>query len=124
MRIAVVGSRDHGDEESVGHLLARLIDGHTFDQRFSFVTGDQRRGVDAFVRDWCLKRGVPCSVHEANWSAEGKAAGPIRNGRVIHDADEVHVCFWQRNSKGSSDAASRALHAGKPLHTYYHGRIE
>lgn len=51
-------------------------------------------GVDRFTRDWLRSRPYPISytLFHAGWDAQGRAAGPFRNGRMLrgNEATDSH----------------------------------
>jgi len=51
-------------------------------------------------------------VHLADWEAFGKAAGQIRNQKVVDDCEKL-VAFWDGVSPGTKGAISMASKAGK-----------
>lgn len=71
-------------------------------------------GVDAWVDT--LAKGWPLQVkrHPAHWTTEGKAAGPIRNRRMIEEA-EPNMCFAfprrGEENKGTRDFIQACLAA-------------
>lgn len=55
-------------------------------------------GADHQVAVWAQSRGLPVLFFYANWTGEGKAAGPIRNQRMIEEGcPELGVEFPGRN---------------------------
>lgn len=81
MKIAVSGGRDReltGDELAALNALLDIYDCNNV-----FLVGDCPTGVDREIRSF-----YPASrVYEADWTNHGRAAGPLRNARMIEDAD-------------------------------------
>lgn len=67
-------------------------------------------GADALARRWARWRGVWCVPYEADWNRYGKAAGPIRNERMLADfRPDLVVAFpGGRGTAHMVDIASRA----------------
>lgn len=75
------------------------------------ITGGAR-GVDITAETAAKKRGLEVMVHLADWETFGKAAGHIRNQKVVDDCDKL-VAFWDGSSPGTKGTISLASKAGK-----------
>src|SRR5947208_664188 len=80
-RVIVCGGRDFGDREALYAALDRL---HT-EYSFSVVTAGGARGADNLAAEWAKDRGIPAEVYMADWKGQGRAAGPIRNERMLKE---------------------------------------
>jgi len=74
------------------------------------VTGDAR-GADALARSWALVYGVPHRCYVAHWEKHGKAAGPLRNQRML-DENPVDLVIAFPGGAGTADMVRRAEAAG------------
>jgi len=72
----VCGGRDFTNAKLLDHVLSSRLPSLV-------ITGGCPRGADALAEKWCDRHGIPYLVMRALWSAEGKRAGPIRNGRML-----------------------------------------
>ena len=110
MKLVVTGSRD-ADEAEAAQLLSNYIFGgeHLL---IDVLVGCCPRGVDKAVRDVMAEP----RVFLADWDANGKAAGPIRNREMIKAAghDAVLLAMPSRGStnRGTMDCIKQALAAG------------
>jgi hypothetical protein len=73
-------------------------------------------GADTLGREFAIEYGIPVEPFPAQWNTHGKAAGPIRNQRMI---DEGHptcaVAFYDKprsESRGTADMVRRLKKAG------------
>lgn len=131
MRLLVCGSRTWTDEESVRREIVRLAPTH--------VIHGAAKGADsvaAYVATmWACAVGAGLIVepYPADWERDGKAAGPIRNARMLRDGKPTHgLAFgplwrakevytsphhpeqaWKRT--GTGDMVSRMLAARLPV---------
>lgn len=89
-------------------------------QRLFVAVGDCPTGVDGYVRGWCSKNlpDTDWRVHEADWAANSRGAGPIRN-RAMCRAHRDAECLvslpasWERDlSKGTWDCVDAAIELG------------
>lgn len=77
IRAIVCGGRDYADRET----LFKVLDGI----RPDLVIQGAAKGADAMALEWCHSRMVECWNMPADWKKHGKAAGPIRNRRMIEE---------------------------------------
>lgn len=107
-RWAFVGCRDWEDRNAVDAIAyAYLRRGDVM------VTGDAS-GADSMAAAVAVDFGVELVRHHADWAKLGKRAGPERNGRIVADCDRL-VAFWDGHSRGTLDAITQAVRAGKPV---------
>jgi len=71
-------------------------------------------GVDRILATHLLRAGIPVHAMPAEWRRHGRAAGPIRNARLVADADAV-LAVWDGQSSGTADTIRRARSRGLPV---------
>ncbi len=116
-KICVNGSRDFNDPE----LLARHLDDRIpvgAEKSFRIIAGGAR-GADRLAENYARKRGIPLSVYPANWNADGKAAGFIRNKQMVDLADEL-ISFWNGTSRGTKHTIDLANAKGIPVNVIHY----
>lgn len=110
IRIIVCGGRDFRGRALVERTLDTLHAKH----RIALVIQGGAAGADALARAWAKRRGVACETHEAEWQTYGRAAGPLRNARMLADgAPDLVVAF--PGGKGTRDMTERAEAASVPV---------
>lgn len=72
------------------------------------------RGADEGAAQWGESEHVQTLCYRADWKRHGKAAGPIRNQRMI-DEGKPNVCVAFPGGRGTADMVSRAEAAGIPV---------
>lgn len=71
-------------------------------------------GVDEAAKRWAQARGIPVMEFPANWTHQGKAAGPIRNAAMLkYGQPELVVAFPGGN--GTANMVKLARAAGVPV---------
>ena len=105
--IIVCGGRDYADAAAVGRYLSRLS------KPFRIIVGGCR-GADALAREWAERNGVACVVVSADWATHGRAAGPIRNRRMLEDFAPCAVVAFPGGA-GTRDMKRQARAAGVPV---------
>lgn len=87
MRVIVCGGRLYQDRETVKTVLAWI--GHP---TVTIVTGGAR-GADQLAEQAARDLGLTVEVHPAEWELYGKAAGPMRNRRMLDLGADLVVAF-------------------------------
>ena len=107
IRILVCGGRDFSDAARMTAVLDDLRQRRGIGK---IIAGDAR-GADALARRYAKRRGIPVAIYEAEWALHGPAAGPIRNRRMLQEADpDVVVAF--PGGRGTRDMVEQANAAG------------
>jgi hypothetical protein len=75
------------------------------------------RGADSIAGDAAQRSGLTVEVYRADWTAHGKAAGPIRNQRMLTEGkpDRVLAFRMPGMSRGTDDMIRRARAEGVPV---------
>jgi len=117
MRVLVCGDRNWTDREAVWRELSDLRNEY-WDDALVVIEGGCT-GADTFAREWCwAHRTVGRMEFTAEWNKYGRAAGPIRNQRMIDEGTPDLVLAFHAdigNSKGTWDLVKRANKAGIPV---------
>jgi len=81
VRVLVCGGRAFADRES----LDQALDGFHAAHRITMLIHGGAEGGDSLAGDWAQRRRVPMTVFHADWETHGRAAGPIRNERMLKE---------------------------------------
>ena len=112
MRVLVCGGRDYADKGYVYQALDRVWREAPMDTMIVIQGG--AKGADALAREWCMERSVEYINVPANWDAHGRAAGPLRNEKMLRKyVPELVLAF--PGGRGTEDMIKRAEKAGVPL---------
>lgn len=121
MRVLVCGSRDWDDWKAIYAVLEGVYT--MMGRRDLMIIEGCARGADTIAGEWAEASGVQHLQFPAQWATEGKAAGPIRNQRMLDDGDPELVLAFHDNlaeSKGTGDMVRRAKARG--VDTFIIGR--
>lgn len=115
MRVLVCGGRDYADRAAVSRALAPYKPMPiTTCVEHVIIHGGCRTGADALADEWCDVFGVRKRVYAADWKKYGKAAGPIRNARMLAEGwPDVVIAF--PGGRGTDDMVRQAKAAGVPV---------
>jgi hypothetical protein len=99
IRIAVTGGRDYNNKTHVWSVLdlhKRAVE--CLGAAMVLVVGDAT-GADYLALQWAIERSVTYDLHEAkpHWAEFGKAAGPMRNLRMIQSGINKLCAFPGNN---------------------------
>lgn len=103
MRVLVCGGRDYNDLTQLFWALDNI--------QPSVIINGGALGADALARRYAEKRGIELETYQADWQAYGKAAGPIRNRKMLNDGKPDLVVAFP-GGRGTADMVRRAQVAG------------
>ncbi len=119
-RVLICGSRDWDDRAAIWAVLWGLELVHD-DEGLTIIEGGAK-GADREADLWCKNVARKSTAHEqfpADWAKHGKAAGPIRNQRMLEAKPDVVWAFVSKplaESRGTHDMVTRARAAGIPVY--------
>jgi hypothetical protein len=88
--VCVTGGRDYAKSVFL-FLVLTTMHGHN---RIRCLTNGAYRGADKLSTQWARKHGVPYLPFPADWDLYGGRAGPIRNAKMLREAQpDVVVAF-------------------------------
>ncbi len=134
MRILITVSRSWKDWDTVRRAYDEATAAHP-NEVITVVHGNNPDG-DREAARIATVRGCVTEGHDANWSAYGNAAGPIRNQEMVNAHADVCLAFIRpcrkagcrkpkpHDSHGASDCVSKARAAGISVWTYRSGDDE
>ncbi len=105
--VLICGDRNWTDRERIARAISDL-------PRDACVLHGGARGADTIAGDEAIRQGLDVEAVAAEWRRYGRAAGPIRNQRMLMKAPDL-VLYANDNlaeSKGTKDMVSRAKAAG------------
>lgn len=111
-RVLVCGGRDFDDASAVSMALKdyKPVPWNA-DSEHIIIHGGCPTGADALADRWCDAFGVRKRIYPANWTKYGKAAGPIRNQRML-DEGKPDLVIALPGGRGTADMVRRAKAAG------------
>lgn len=103
----VCGGRDYVD----GAAVFRALDRAHAKRPITLLIHGAARGADTLAEKWARDRQIPYVGVPAEWTRLRKAAGPIRNQRMLDEWKPEGVIAFPGND-GTSDMKERADKAG------------
>lgn len=104
MRVLVCGGRDYRNPEAVYAVLDNL-------SHVSCVIEGGALGADCFAAEWADRTGVEHLQFNADWKTHGRAAGPIRNKKMLDEGKPDLVLAFP-GGKGTKNMVDQALKVG------------
>ena len=108
MRVLVCGSRTWTDARAIGARLSRLPAGTT-------IIHGAARGADSLAGRAAARLRLPVEASPADWAGEGRAAGFLRNRRMLDTRPNLVLAFWDGRSRGTLDCVEEATRRGIPV---------
>lgn len=110
MKVLVCGGRGYKD---VSRVFNTLFDLHRSTPIACLIEGGAL-GADEWAAVWADNVGVERQKFKADWAALGKAAGPLRNQRMIDEGKPDLVVAFP-GGRGTADMVRRARKANIPI---------
>lgn len=104
MKVLVCGSRSWGNWLAIRERLAQLPRGTTI------IHGDAR-GADKMAATIAGSLGLDVEAYPADWR-QGRAAGVIRNLRMLDQRPDLVIAFWHGRSTGTGHTIEAARGRG------------
>jgi len=105
--VLVCGSRHWTDAQRVREVLAEYAD-----DKPAVVHGGSL-GADRIAGEQAAALGLEVSPHPADWGKHGRAAGPIRNRRMLDLEPDLVIAFG--TGRGTQDTVDEATRRGIPV---------
>lgn len=105
-RVLVCGGRDWDLQETTFNLLDQFAEKYPV----AAVVHGGARGADTLAGRWAQERGLLCHVFPADWETHGRAAGPIRNQKMLTEGAPDYVIAFPGGA-GTADMVRRATKA-------------
>lgn len=84
-RIVVTGGRDESETRKT--LVYDALNTHQPTE----VAQGGAYGTDFYALKWCKENNITCQTFNADWATYGRAAGPIRNRKMIETFNPDYV---------------------------------
>jgi YspA, cpYpsA-related SLOG family len=107
VNVIVCGGRDFSDWD----LLRKTLDAMHAKKPFDRVAHGAAPGADALADSWARLRRIKIERYYALWKTHGKAAGPIRNQKMLEEERPDLVIAFS-GGRGTADMVRRARAAG------------
>lgn len=106
-KVLVCGGRTFTDDDLVNNTLTKLLE--TYDIE-CIIEGDAP-GADRLAGTWARNHAIPNFKYPADWNKQGKAAGPLRNAKMLLDGRPNLVVAFP-GGRGTADMVRKAKASG------------
>lgn len=114
MRILVCGSRDWNDKEAI---IKRLLPFAAYED--VTVIHGAAKGADSLAGDVAKMFGFKVEEYPADWEKHGRAAGPLRNRKMLEEGKpNIVLAFPLKQSIGTRHMVKIASEAGVEVKVY------
>lgn len=121
MRVLVCGSRTLTDARPIQVLLEGCLhEAWALNERLIVIEGGCPSGADFYAADWADACDLAHVQFRADWDKHGRAAGPIRNQRMLTEGQpDVVWAFVDKplaESRGTANMVGLARAQGVPTY--------
>lgn len=113
MKVAIVGYRKFNDYSKFLEEVSSVLQAR--DWEITEIVSGGAAGTDTLAELFAAELNIPITIHEAQWYRYGRAAGPVRNRRIVKDSN-VMIAFLHADSQGTKNSIKQMAEAGKPVH--------
>lgn len=119
-RVLICGSRTWDDIDRMAKVIERLPRGTVVIHGANKTWDKQAKcwiGADCIADRLARENGLTVEPFAADWNSQGRAAGPIRNRRMLVDGQPDRVIAFRCNgvSRGTDDMVKQARAFGVPV---------
>jgi hypothetical protein len=100
--------------------LVNVSDDNMLGDHCTVIHGACPTGADALADRWAVNAWKAIEAFPADWTAHGRAAGPLRNARMIAEGRPDLVLAF-KGGRGTADCVRKARAAGIPVREVNHG---
>ena len=112
-KIIIAGTRTFEDYETVSGFCLDCLSAEKISLPVCVLSGNCR-GADACGEKFAKEMGFQLELFPAEWNKYKRAAGPVRNRKMVKEADRV-IYFWDKKSKGTRSLIDLAEKEGKKI---------
>jgi YspA, cpYpsA-related SLOG family len=119
-RIIISGGRDFKDWELLRMKVSYYL--LTLEPKDVEIVSGGCRGADKLGERYAQEYGYPVTpfyVSREDWTKYGKAAGPIRNGKMAKYATHL-IAFWREGDDGTENVIKQSERAGLSIRVVHY----
>jgi hypothetical protein len=110
VKVIVCGGRDYANAEMLNLVLDEI---HAKTPISVLIQGGARGADELAFRWFASKPGMHGITHYAEWGVHGRAAGPIRNAKMLEESPDLVVAF--PGGRGTANMIKQSRAAGVPV---------
>ena len=110
-RVVIGGCRDYADYAFFKLRIDEILQNEKAE---IIIISGHCSGVDLMGERYAAENGFKVEIFLPEWKKYGRAAGPIRNEKMVEHADLV-IAFWNGKSKGTKSLINYAKSSNKEI---------
>jgi hypothetical protein len=110
MRVLVCGGRNYGDYVFLSSILTNIHD----TTPITLIIHGAANGADSLADRWAATHHVPVRAFPADWVRHGRAAGPLRNKKMLDEGKPDVVVAFPGNKGTRNMVAQAQTHPSQP----------
>ncbi|MFW6008050.1 MAG: hypothetical protein ACOCP8_02185 [archaeon] len=125
MKIGIVGSREYPNKERVINLIEKVL--IKFSNDILWITGDAKKGVDKWVREWVEKsekydKREDLKVKKPEFRKKDDKQYDVKDfhkrNKEIAESSDIVFAFQYNNSKGTQSTIDKCNQINTPVFVY------
>ena len=113
VKVLVCGGRDFNNPAWLSITLNEL----SRESGWTTIIEGGAKGADRQAREWALANGLDVQTFDADWHAHGRAAGPIRNARMLDEGQPDLVVAFP-GGRGTANMVRQARERGITVYVF------
>lgn len=105
IKLAIVGYRNYNDYNDFSNKINNWIKEKNI--TVGTIISGGASGTDSLAERYAKENKIKIIIYHADWNKYGKAAGPLRNTKIVDNSTHV-VAFVSKNSIGTYDTINKA----------------
>jgi hypothetical protein len=111
MRVLVCGSRKYSDYS----FLSSVLDTLNRDNDITLIIHGAASGADSLADRWAGTNNIPVRAFPADWVRHGRAAGPLRNKKMLDEGQPDVVIAFPGHKGTRNMVAQASTHPSRPM---------
>lgn len=116
LRLLICGGRHFSDYETLSDEAEKILSDYSVTYADVEIVSGHCEGADQLGERFAKEHGMSLKIFPAEWKKYGRAAGPIRNKKMVEYISECDRCavlaFVSKNTKGTNNTLSLAKAKG------------
>ena len=121
MRLLICGDRNWKNKDLIREKVTEFLASLEIHQLPLVIIEGEATGADIMGAQVAQELGIEVNSYPANWVLHHKAAGPIRNSKMLFEGKpDIVFAFHNKiaDSKGTKDMVTKAQKVGVPVRIF------
>lgn len=117
MILGIVGYRYYKNYFEFKQVINEYLEANSINKENLVICSGHASGTDTLAEKYATEFELKTLIFEPDWKKYGRAAGPMRNTKIINNCDAL-IAFKHSKSVGTLDSIKKARSKGIPVHIH------